>query len=318
MLAAAWLLPASVGWADDKPADPVPVVQSVELGAVKVSVAECYLVTVDRAEHFAVTVKIENTSTDKKINYETWRSYRLTPADKEPLGTATMTDAAGNTYGAAKQSKRAAMLQGGSSVPLKGDMESATVSLYPGVSVFERLLFEPPVKSFKYLYVKVPGANIGTKEDATLKISPGDVGKPLVVTSAPPVRRSDYTPPDPREAKNQPKTKPAPKPPAEAKKAPAAEPTPDAVATPGKSASGRPKPFAAGRIKEVERYEDADADERAAMVAKNAVSLIDAPLPVVLETVRGGWAYCRPTEGPLKGKLICFREEYVVKATAKP
>ena len=72
-------------------------------------------------------------------------------------------------------------------------------------------------------------------------------------------------------------------------------------------------PVPAGKVgKHVEAYEVAADAGQKKLVRDGEVSLIDVPTPVTVEATRDGWVYCRPTEGPLKGKLLVVRESRVV------
>lgn len=98
------------------------------------------------------------------------------------------------------------------------------------------------------------------------------------------------------------KSKPAPKP---------AEPL-ELVAThtitPGVRGAITPPVVAGKGGRHVEAYEEGTAAERAKLVKDGEVFLIDGPTPVAVESTRAGWTYCRPTEGPHKGKLLTVRE----------
>lgn len=77
-------------------------------------------------------------------------------------------------------------------------------------------------------------------------------------------------------------------------------------------------PLPAGKLAvHVEKYEEAIALGRkpaaSSLLNDNEVIMIESPTPVAMEAIRGGWVYCRPTEGLHSRRMIVVREQYFVR-----
>jgi hypothetical protein len=106
--------------------------------------------TESEKEHLIVTVGIKSVSATKKIDYQTWASNGV--YDASP---ATLKDETGNSY------KRISFGIGAQPI---GQAERGA-SVYPGKTITDVLVFEPPVGAAKELRLELPRANIGGGRD---------------------------------------------------------------------------------------------------------------------------------------------------------
>lgn len=94
----------------------------------------------------AIEIEIRNHSGARKVEYRTW-GKAVSYAD----ATATLSDGFGNTY--------AARSPGSSLATVVGAIASASV--YPGDSIRDVLIFDPPVGAAEYLNLDLPGVSVG-------------------------------------------------------------------------------------------------------------------------------------------------------------
>ena len=102
-----------------------------------------------------IKLNITNRSTTRKLNYSTWAGADIS------LGRdyANLTDNHGNRY------RRVGYGFGGDIVG-----QTKTASIYPGKSVTDLLIFEPPVDTAEYINLEMPGSNVGGEGTIRLRI----------------------------------------------------------------------------------------------------------------------------------------------------
>ena len=107
-----------------------------------------------------INLRITNTSTTTKANYDTWRG-KLISANKD---FASVTDDFGNIY------KRISM---DTTTPINSVARNS--SIYPGKSVNDTLVFEAPIESANTLTIDMPGDNIGQVQPIKFTLKTQDI-----------------------------------------------------------------------------------------------------------------------------------------------
>lgn len=129
-----------------------------QIGVLGAAVAQTPLfneITGDRGrgenKHLILLVGVTNTSESKKVDYRTWGA----DAFKFMGSSASLVDDLGNSY------KR---IHFGATEQPVGRTKSA--SIYPGKSMTDVLVFEPPIGKAKTLTLTLPMANLDQGEDS--------------------------------------------------------------------------------------------------------------------------------------------------------
>jgi len=128
---------------------------SVMQGDIKVTVQKVHIGRVDNndimgqaktteAELFTIDLSIENLSTTKKVDFQTWRGLALG-------NSAALTDNNSNNYARIDIT------------PSKFDGTSFddSASIYPEKEQLEEIVFEAPVEKIEWLHLELPAENIG-------------------------------------------------------------------------------------------------------------------------------------------------------------
>jgi hypothetical protein len=97
-------------------------------------------------EHLSVYLEVQNLSTSKKLNYETWQGAQFSVG----RDFATLTDNFGNAY------KR---IDFGFGTEIVGQVSADSV--YPSKSVSDVLVFESPIDNTEHLDLELPADNFG-------------------------------------------------------------------------------------------------------------------------------------------------------------
>jgi hypothetical protein len=107
----------------------------------------------------SITLSAHNLHATRKLNYETW-SERMGLVGSP----AILRDDVGNRY-------RKISFDFGTDVVGANDGDS----IYPGKSIVDVLVFEPPVAAAKYLDLELDGANVGQEGKVILRIKTADI-----------------------------------------------------------------------------------------------------------------------------------------------
>jgi len=141
--------PAAETWAIAR----LPVrVGDVELTFPSVRVGRVPIVDAIAGESFsredllAIEVEVRNFSGTRKVEYRTWSK-----ADAYYEATAELIDGFGNSYPARAPSSYTARIAGA----------TASGSVYPGGTLRDVLVFDPPVDAAEYLHLRLEGARVG-------------------------------------------------------------------------------------------------------------------------------------------------------------
>lgn len=121
-------------------------VASVSIGRVPLRSGYGRTETTSEDELLAIRLKLINRSDSKKVSYQSWMGGELSFT----RDSASLTDNFGNSY------KRITF---GYGTEVVDHTESA--SLYPGKTLVDVLVFEPPVEAAEHLDLELPGGNIG-------------------------------------------------------------------------------------------------------------------------------------------------------------
>ena len=113
-----------------------------------------------KEEYLAITLELTNRNETKKLEYKTWAGGRLNYV----RDLAALRDNFDNTY------KRI----GFTDLP-EGRTESS--SIYPGKSVTDVLVFEPPLETAEHLDLQLPGKSFGGDGMIRLRIPKGMIEK---------------------------------------------------------------------------------------------------------------------------------------------
>lgn len=150
--------------AEDGSGDWADASQGVRQGDVEVRVTSVKIGPIDfkdfdnhDTEHPMATIQlsIANLGQTKKLQYRSWgASGSIFPTDD-----ATLTDNFDNNYN---------LLPSGMITPVKGQLERE--SLYPGKSVTDVLIFEPPIATAQFLKLELPAGAFGGTGKLRLKI----------------------------------------------------------------------------------------------------------------------------------------------------
>ncbi len=142
-------------------ADKPLVVGDVEIRITSVTVGVVPLTRIDGSlgesakSHLSIKIEVKNLSTNRKIRYESFAGPAFSPyADR-----ASLRDNFGNSYNAVGFKSLA--------VPV-GRTERE--SIYPGKSIADVLLFEPPVDGIKFLDLELPLSLVEASGDARVRI----------------------------------------------------------------------------------------------------------------------------------------------------
>jgi hypothetical protein len=100
-----------------------------------------------------ISLRITNRASASKIDYRGWQGNSL-------LSHARLTDEVGNRYRG---------ISFGFGTKVVGQVESE--SIYPGKSIEDKLVFEVPVDSAKYLRLELPASNLGEKGTVRFQIA---------------------------------------------------------------------------------------------------------------------------------------------------
>jgi len=98
-------------------------------------------------------VSVSNLSNSKIVSFETWR------------GAAALTDDSGNRYKQVNVTPASNLL----------DPDPDRVSIHPQQAHFDRVIFEIPVRDFKWLRLKLPGRNCGASGTLQFEIPASQV-----------------------------------------------------------------------------------------------------------------------------------------------
>jgi hypothetical protein len=123
----------------------------LEIGVAKASVESVPLNTLgggtgeSKSPQLVITIELTNRSDSRKIDYRGWAGRDITLT----RDFATITDDADNVYKRVNFGMDKAA----------GQVESTAI--YPGKTVSDVLVFEPPVEKAKYLHLEMPASNFG-------------------------------------------------------------------------------------------------------------------------------------------------------------
>lgn len=112
---------------------------------------------ISRNKLLAINIDIKNMSSTKKYDYTTWRGRKFLLENDYGV----LVDTFGNGY------KR---MKFGTSKIAEGIDDTQSVSLYPGTTLHDILVFEVPIANVEALFLKLPLKNIGTFGVVVFKI----------------------------------------------------------------------------------------------------------------------------------------------------
>lgn len=138
------------------------VVGDIEIRITSVTVGVVPLTQIDGSPgesakpHLSIKLQVKNLSTNRKIRYETFAGPVWSPyADR-----ASLRDNFGNSYNAVGFKSLA--------VP---DGRNESESIYPGKTITDVLLFEPPVEGIEHLELELPMRFVEGKDELGIRIA---------------------------------------------------------------------------------------------------------------------------------------------------